>query len=44
LIRALYMRDNAFPDIVDANLSQIQAVYKSALAALAKDVDSSPSK
>jgi hypothetical protein len=44
LIRALYMRDNAFPDIVDANLSQIQDAYKSALAALAKDVDSSPSK
>ena len=44
LIRALYMRNDQFPDIADGNSSQVQAVYKSALAALAKDVDSSPSK
>jgi hypothetical protein len=40
LIRALYLRDDAFPDIVDANSSQIQTIYKKALAALVKDVDS----
>ena len=44
LIRALYMRNDQFPDIADGSSSQVQAVYKSALAALAKDVDSHPSK
>ncbi len=44
LIRALYMRNDQFPDVVDGSSSQVQAVYKSALAALAKDVDSHPPK
>jgi hypothetical protein len=44
LIRALYLRDDGFPDIVDGDTTQIQAVYKKALAALVKDVNSTPSK
>jgi hypothetical protein len=44
LVRALYLRDDSFPDIADSNSSQIQTIYKNALAALAKDVNSSSSK
>jgi hypothetical protein len=43
LTRALHLRTNKFPDVVDVNSSQIQAMYRSALLALAKDVDSTSS-
>ncbi len=43
LARALHLRTNKFPDVVDANSTQIQAMYRSALVALAKDVDSTSS-
>ena len=42
LVRALYLSNNKFPDIVDGNSSKIRTIYKNALMALAKDVDSSP--
>lgn len=43
LIRALYLRNNEFPRVVDSNSTQVETVYKSALAALAKDVAKSSS-
>jgi len=42
LVRALYLSNNKFPDIVDGNSTKIQTIYKDALMALAKDADSSP--
>jgi hypothetical protein len=39
LVRTLHLRNQAFPEIVDVPSTQIQAIYKDALAALAKDVD-----
>jgi len=39
LVRALHLRNNGFPDVLDAPSSQIQAIYKDALLALGKDVD-----
>ena len=39
LVRALYLRNNAFPEVLDAPSAQIQAIYKDALVALGKDVD-----
>jgi hypothetical protein len=44
LIRALYLRADGFPDIVDGDTTQVQEIYKKALAALVKDVNSTPSK
>ena len=41
LVRALYLRNNAFPEVLDAPSAQIQAIYKDALVALGKDVDHS---
>ena len=43
LIRALYLRNEAFPQVADVASTQVQAVYKDALATLAKDVDSGSS-
>jgi hypothetical protein len=43
LIRALYLRNGQFPQVVDSNSTQVQTIYKSAVAALAKDVDKSSS-
>jgi len=39
LVRTLYLRNQGFPQIVDVPSTQIQAIYKDALLALAKDVD-----
>lgn len=39
LNRALYLRDNEFPEASDINSPQIKTIYKNALTALAKDVD-----
>ena len=39
LVRALHLRNNGLPDVLDAPSSQIQAIYKDALLALGKDVD-----
>ena len=39
LVRALHLRNNGFPDVLDAPSSQVQAIYKDALLALGKDVD-----
>jgi hypothetical protein len=39
LVRTLHLRNNGFPDVLDAPSSQIQAIYKDALVALGKDVD-----
>jgi hypothetical protein len=39
LVRALHLRNNGFPDVLDAPSAQIQAMYKDALVALGKDVD-----
>jgi hypothetical protein len=43
LNRALLLRAAGFPQQEDANAAQVQTIYKKALAALAKDVDTSPS-
>jgi hypothetical protein len=43
LIRALYLRNEAFPLVADSTSNQVLTVYKDALAALAKDVDGSSS-
>ena len=40
LIRALHLSNSKFPDIVDGNSIKVQTIYKNALVALAKDVDS----
>jgi hypothetical protein len=42
LTRALYLRADDFPQSADANSSQVQAAYKTALIALAKDIDKTP--
>jgi hypothetical protein len=42
LVRALRLRANDFPQPLDVDSSQVQALYKKALAALAKDIDASP--
>jgi hypothetical protein len=39
LVRALHLRNNGFPDVLDTPSAQIQAKYKDALVALGKDVD-----
>jgi len=39
LFRALYLRSDAFPKVDDVNSPQVQAIYRDALTALAKDVD-----
>jgi hypothetical protein len=39
LVRALHLRNNGFPDVLDNPSAQIQAKYKDALVALGKDVD-----
>jgi hypothetical protein len=39
LVRALHLRNNGFPDVLDVPSAQIQAMYKDALVALGKDVD-----
>jgi len=41
LVRALYLKENRFPQPVDAASPQIQAIYRDALIALARDVDKS---
>jgi hypothetical protein len=41
LVRALYLRNNGFPDVLDAPSAHIQTIYKDALVALGKDVDHS---
>ena len=40
LVRALHLRANKFPDVIDGNSTQVQTIYKNALMTLAKDVDS----
>ena len=40
LVRALHLRSNKFPDVIDGNSTQVQTIYKNALMTLAKDVDS----
>ena len=42
LIRALHLRNEGFPEVLNKPSSQIQTMYRNALIALAKDVDSSP--
>jgi hypothetical protein len=42
LIRAVHLRTNKFPDVIDGNSTQVQTIYKNALKALAKDIDSPP--
>ncbi len=44
LIRALYLHNEQFPQAVDTDSTQVKTIYKSALAALAKDVDKSSSR
>jgi hypothetical protein len=39
LVRTLHLRNNGFPEVLDAPSSQVQAIYKDALLALGKDVD-----
>ena len=39
LVRAVHLRNNGFPDILDVPSAQIQTMYKDALVALGKDVD-----
>ncbi len=39
LVRALYLRNNAFPQVLDVPSTQVQTIYKDALVALGKDVD-----
>jgi hypothetical protein len=39
LVRTLHLRNNGFPEILDAPSPQVQAIYKDALQALGKDVD-----
>jgi hypothetical protein len=41
LVRALHLRNNGFPDVMTAPPARIQAMYKTALVALGKDVDHS---
>jgi hypothetical protein len=39
LVRTLHLRNNGFPEILDAPSPQVQAIYKDALLALGKDID-----
>ena len=39
LVRTLYLKNQAFPQVLDVPSTQIQTVYKDALVALGKDVD-----
>jgi hypothetical protein len=39
LARALYLRNEKFPEVVDNPSAQVQTIYRNALTALAKDVD-----
>src|SRR5262249_47494507 len=39
LVRTLHLRNNGFPEVLDAPSSQVEAIYKDALLALGKDVD-----
>ncbi len=39
LVRTLYLKNQAFPQVLDVPSTQIQTIYKDALAALGKDVD-----
>jgi hypothetical protein len=41
LVRALHLRANGFPDVLNSPPAQIEAIYKDALLALGKDVDHS---
>lgn len=41
LIRALYLRENEFPQPRDGKSPEVQAIYRDALIALAKDADKS---
>ncbi len=41
LVRALHLRSNGFPDVLNAPSAQVQAIYKDSLVALGKDVDHS---
>jgi hypothetical protein len=43
LVRALYLRSQEFPRVVDAASNQVQTIYNEALAILAKDVDKNSS-
>jgi hypothetical protein len=38
LIRTVYLKSSAFPEVLEAASAQIQAIYKNALVALGKDV------
>ncbi|MGO9045397.1 MAG: hypothetical protein ACLQFW_00715 [Xanthobacteraceae bacterium] len=44
LIRALYLHNEQFPQAVDTSSTQVKTIYKSALTALAKDLDKSSSR
>jgi hypothetical protein len=39
LVRALHLRNNGFPDVLEVPSAQVQTMYKDALVALGKDVD-----
>jgi hypothetical protein len=39
LVRTLYLKSQAFPQVLDAPSAQIHTIYKDALVALGKDVD-----
>ena len=41
LVRALHLRNNGFPDVLNSPPAPVQAIYKDALLALGKDVDHS---
>ncbi len=41
LVRALHLRNNGFPEVLNSPPAQVQAIYKDALLALGKDVDHS---
>jgi hypothetical protein len=42
LTHGLYLHTDRFPQPIDVNSNEVQAVYKKTLAALAKDIDASP--
>jgi hypothetical protein len=39
LVRTLYLKNQAFPQVLDAPSAQVHTIYKDALVALGKDVD-----
>ena len=39
LVRALHLRNNGFPDVLNSPPAPVQTIYHDALVALAKDVD-----